>query len=213
GEEVEKLASAVLWGSDTVMDLSTGSDIHETREWILRNAPVPIGTVPIYQALEKVNGHAEALDWPVFRDTLIEQAEQGVDYFTIHAGVRLAHIPLTTERVTGIVSRGGSILAFWCLSHHEENFLYTHFDELCEILAAYDVSISLGDGLRPGSIADANDEAQFAELRTLGELTRRAWSHDVQVMIEGPGHIPLQHIPENVEKEIALCDGAPFYTL
>ncbi len=213
GEEVEKLASSVLWGSDTVMDLSTGSDIHETREWILRNSPVPIGTVPIYQALEKVDGRAEALDWPVFRDTLIEQAEQGVDYFTIHAGVRLAHIPLTSERVTGIVSRGGSILAFWCLSHHEENFLYTHFDELCEILAAYDVSISLGDGLRPGSIADANDEAQFAELRTLGELTRRAWSHDVQVMIEGPGHIPLQRIPENVEKEIALCDGAPFYTL
>ncbi len=213
GEEVEKLASAVLWGSDTVMDLSTGSDIHETREWILRNAPVPIGTVPIYQALEKVDGRAETLDWPVFRDTLIEQAEQGVDYFTIHAGVRLAHIPLTADRVTGIVSRGGSILAYWCLAHHEENFLYTHFDELCEILAAYDVSISLGDGLRPGSIADANDEAQFAELRTLGELTRRAWSHDVQVMIEGPGHIPLQRIPENVEREIELCAEAPFYTL
>ncbi len=213
GEEVEKLASAALWGSDTVMDLSTGSDIHETREWILRNSPVPIGTVPIYQALEKVDGRAEALDWPVFRETLIEQAEQGVDYFTIHAGVRLAHIPLTAERVTGIVSRGGAILAYWCLAHHEENFLYTHFDELCEILAAYDVSISLGDGLRPGSIADANDPAQFAELRTLGELTRQAWMHDVQVMIEGPGHIPLQGIPENVEREIELCGGAPFYTL
>ncbi len=212
-EEVEKLACAVLWGSDTVMDLSTGAEIHETREWILRNAPVPIGTVPIYQALEKVGGRAEALDWPVFRETLIEQAEQGVDYFTIHAGVRLAHIPLTARRVTGIVSRGGSILAYWCLAHHEENFLYAHFDELCEILAAYDVAVSLGDGLRPGSIADANDAAQFAELATLGELTRRAWDQDVQVMIEGPGHIPLQRIPENVERELALCAEAPFYTL
>ncbi len=212
-EEVEKLACAVLWGSDTVMDLSTGGEIHETREWILRNSPVPIGTVPIYQALEKVGGKAEALDWPAFRETLIEQAEQGVDYFTIHAGVRLAHLPLTARRVTGIVSRGGSILAYWCLAHHEENFLYAHFDELCEILAAYDVSISLGDGLRPGSIADANDEAQFAELATLGELTRKAWDHGVQVMIEGPGHIPLQRIPENVERELALCAEAPFYTL
>ncbi len=212
-EEVEKLACAVLWGSDTVMDLSTGGEIHETREWILRNSPVPIGTVPIYQALEKAGGKAEALDWSVFRETLIEQAEQGVDYFTIHAGVRLAHLPLTARRVTGIVSRGGSILAYWCLAHHEENFLYAHFDELCEILAAYDVSVSLGDGLRPGSIADANDEAQFAELATLGELTRKAWDHGVQVMIEGPGHIPLQRIPENVERELALCAEAPFYTL
>ncbi|HEY6221455.1 MAG TPA: phosphomethylpyrimidine synthase ThiC, partial [Candidatus Eisenbacteria bacterium] len=212
-EEVEKMTWAIRWGSDTVMDLSTGKNIHETREWILRNSPVPIGTVPIYQALEKVDGKAEELTWEIFRDTLVEQAEQGVDYFTIHAGVRLAYIPLTANRVTGIVSRGGSILAKWCLAHHEENFLYTRFDEICEILAAYDVSFSLGDGLRPGSTADANDEAQFAELETLGELTQKAWAHDCQVMIEGPGHIPMHQIRENVEKEMAICGEAPFYTL
>ncbi len=212
-EEVEKMRWAILWGADTVMDLSTGKHIHETREWIVRNAPVPIGTVPIYQALEKVGGSIPDLSWEVYRETLIEQAEQGVDYFTIHAGVRLQYIPLTANRVTGIVSRGGSIMAAWCLAHHQENFLYTHFDEICEILAAYDVSISLGDGLRPGSIADANDEAQFAELETLGELTERAWAHDVQVMIEGPGHIPLHLIEENVIRERELCHDAPFYTL
>jgi phosphomethylpyrimidine synthase len=212
-EEVEKLVWAVRWGADTVMDLSTGEAIHETREWILRNSPVPIGTVPIYQALEKVGGKAEELTWELFRDTLIEQAEQGVDYFTIHAGVRLAYVPLTADRVTGIVSRGGSILARWCLAHHRENFLYTHFREICEILAAYDVSFSLGDGLRPGSIADANDRAQFAELETLGELTRIAWEHDCQVMIEGPGHIPMHQIRENVDRQVELCGGAPFYTL
>ncbi|HUH00151.1 MAG TPA: phosphomethylpyrimidine synthase ThiC [Gammaproteobacteria bacterium] len=212
-EEVEKLVWAIRWGADTVMDLSTGKHIHETREWIIRNAPVPIGTVPIYQALEKVDGRAENLTWELYRDTLIEQAEQGVDYFTIHAGVRLPFIPLTARRVTGIVSRGGSIMAKWCLAHHEENFLYTRFDEICEIMAAYDVAFSLGDGLRPGSIADANDEAQFAELETLGELTRKAWHHDVQVMIEGPGHVPMQLIRENMEKELAACAEAPFYTL
>ncbi|MCI0400555.1 MAG: phosphomethylpyrimidine synthase ThiC [Gammaproteobacteria bacterium] len=212
-EEVEKMTWATRWGADTVMDLSTGSNIHETREWIIRNSPVPIGTVPIYQALERVDGKAEELTWEIFRDTLIEQAEQGVDYFTIHAGVRLPYIPLTVNRVTGIVSRGGSILAKWCLAHHKENFLYTHFEEVCEIMKAYDVSFSLGDGLRPGSIADANDEAQFAELRTLGELTRVAWKHDVQVMIEGPGHIPMQLIKENVDRELAECHEAPFYTL
>ncbi len=212
-EEVEKMAWAVRWGADTVMDLSTGANIHETREWILRNSPVPIGTVPIYQALEKVDGRAEELTWEIYRDTLIEQAEQGVDYFTVHAGVRLAYVPLTANRVTGIVSRGGSILAKWCLAHHQENFLYTHFAEICEILREYDVSFSLGDGLRPGSIADANDEAQFAELETLGELTRIAWEHDVQVMIEGPGHIPMQMIRENVEREVEACAEAPFYTL
>ncbi|MCC7413864.1 MAG: phosphomethylpyrimidine synthase ThiC [Gammaproteobacteria bacterium] len=212
-EEVEKMTWAIRWGADTVMDLSTGKHIHETREWIVRNAPVPIGTVPIYQALEKVDGRAEDLNWEIFRDTLIEQAEQGVDYFTIHAGVRLPYIPLTARRVTGIVSRGGSILAKWCLSHHRDNFLYTHFEEICEIMKAYDVAFSLGDGLRPGCIADANDEAQFAELRTLGELTRLAWRHDVQVMIEGPGHVPMQLIRENVEKELAECSEAPFYTL
>ena len=212
-EEVEKMAWAVRWGGDTVMDLSTGRNIHETREWIIRNSPVPIGTVPIYQALEKVNGRAEELTWEIYRDTLIEQAEQGVDYFTVHAGVRLPYIPLTADRVTGIVSRGGSILAKWCLAHHQENFLYTHFEEICEILKQYDVSFSLGDGLRPGSIADANDEAQFAELETLGELTKIAWEHDVQVMIEGPGHIPMQMIKENVDREIKDCDEAPFYTL
>ncbi|WP_367305930.1 phosphomethylpyrimidine synthase ThiC [Alicyclobacillus acidocaldarius] len=212
-EEVEKMRWAILWGADTVMDLSTGRHIHETREWVLRNSPVPIGTVPIYQALEKVGGSIPDLSWEVYRDTLIEQAEQGVDYFTIHAGVLLRYIPLTVNRVTGIVSRGGSIMAAWCLAHHEENFLYTHFDEICEILAAYDVSISLGDGLRPGSIADANDEAQFAELETLGELTKRAWAHDVQVMIEGPGHIPMHLIEENVVRERELCHDAPFYTL
>ena len=212
-EEVEKMAWAVRWGGDTVMDLSTGSNIHETREWILRNSPVPIGTVPIYQALEKVNGKAEELTWEIYRDTLIEQAEQGVDYFTVHAGVRLPYIPLTADRVTGIVSRGGSILAKWCLAHHQENFLYTHFEEICEILKQYDVSFSLGDGLRPGSIADANDAAQFAELETLGELTKIAWEHDVQVMIEGPGHIPMQMVKENVDREIEACDEAPFYTL
>ncbi len=212
-EEVEKMVWAARWGADTVMDLSTGKNIHETREWILRNSPVPVGTVPIYQALEKVGGKAEELDWPVFRDTLIEQAEQGVDYFTIHAGVLLRHVPLTAERVTGIVSRGGSILAKWCLAHHRENFLYTHFDEMCEIMKQYDVAFSLGDGLRPGCIADANDEAQFAELKTLGELTRAAWKHDVQVMIEGPGHIPMQLVRENVERELRECGEAPFYTL
>ena len=212
-EEVEKMVWAVRWGGDTVMDLSTGPNIHETREWILRNSPVPIGTVPIYQALEKVHGRAEELSWEVYRDTLIEQAEQGVDYFTVHAGVRLGHIPLTANRVTGIVSRGGSILAKWCLAHHQENFLYTRFEDICEILKRYDISFSLGDGLRPGSIADANDEAQFAELSTLGELTKIAWAHDVQVMIEGPGHIPMQMIRENVDREIEACDEAPFYTL
>jgi phosphomethylpyrimidine synthase len=212
-EEVEKMIWSIRWGADTVMDLSTGRQIHETREWILRNSPVPIGTVPIYQALEKVGGIPEDLTWDVYRDTLIEQAEQGVDYFTIHAGVRLAYVPMTAERVTGIVSRGGSILAKWCLSHHEENFLYTRFGEICEIMAAYDVAFSLGDGLRPGSIADANDRAQFAELETLGELTRTAWEQDCQVMIEGPGHVPMQRIRENVEKEIEICQDAPFYTL
>ncbi|MCX8049742.1 MAG: phosphomethylpyrimidine synthase ThiC [Methylohalobius sp.] len=212
-EEVEKMLWAIRWGADTVMDLSTGRYIHETREWILRNSPVPVGTVPIYQALEKVEGKAEELTWEIFRDTLIEQAEQGVDYFTIHAGVRLAYIPLTAKRLTGIVSRGGSIIAKWCLAHHKENFLYTHFEEICEIMKAYDVAFSLGDGLRPGSIADANDEAQFAELRTLGELTKIAWKHDVQVMIEGPGHIPLHLIRENVDRELAECFEAPFYTL
>ncbi|MBI2993868.1 MAG: phosphomethylpyrimidine synthase ThiC [Gammaproteobacteria bacterium] len=212
-EEVEKMTWAIRWGADTVMDLSTGRNIHETREWIIRNSPVPIGTVPIYQALEKVGGRAEDLSWEIYRDTLEEQAEQGVDYFTVHAGVRLPFIPLTARRVTGIVSRGGSILAKWCLAHHRENFLYTHFEEICEILSAYDVSFSLGDGLRPGSIADANDAAQFAELRTLGELTKIAWKHDVQVMIEGPGHIPMQLIRENVDRELAECSEAPFYTL
>jgi phosphomethylpyrimidine synthase len=212
-EEVEKMTWAIRWGADTVMDLSTGKHIHETREWIIRNAPVPIGTVPIYQALEKVGGKAEELTWEIYRDTLIEQAEQGVDYFTVHAGVRLAYIPLTAQRVTGIVSRGGSIMAKWCLAHHKESFLYTHFEEICAIMRAYDVAFSLGDGLRPGSIADANDEAQFAELVTLGELTRIAWQHEVQVMIEGPGHIPMQLIWENMEKELAACSEAPFYTL
>jgi phosphomethylpyrimidine synthase len=212
-EEVEKMVWAIRWGSDTIMDLSTGRNIHETREWIIRNSPVPIGTVPIYQALEKVDGKAEELTWELFRDTLVEQAEQGVDYFTLHAGVRLAHVPLTAERVTGIVSRGGSIMAKWCLAHHQENFLYSHFVEICEIMRAYDVSYSLGDGLRPGSIADANDAAQFAELQTLGELTRVAWEHDVQVMIEGPGHIPMQLIKENMDRELADCYEAPFYTL
>jgi phosphomethylpyrimidine synthase len=212
-EEVDKLVWAIRWGADTVMDLSTGDNIHETREWILRNSPVPIGTVPIYQALEKVNGKAEDLTWELFRDTLIEQAEQGVDYFTIHAGVRLAYVPLTANRLTGIVSRGGSIMAKWCLAHHKESFLYERFDEICEIMKAYDVSFSLGDGLRPGSIADANDEAQFAELYTLGELTQVAWKHDVQVMIEGPGHVPLQLVKENVDKQLTACYEAPFYTL
>lgn len=212
-EEVEKMVWSIRWGGDTVMDLSTGKHIHETREWILRNSPVPIGTVPIYQALEKVDGKAEELTWDIFRDTLIEQAEQGVDYFTIHAGVRLAHIPLTAKRVTGIVSRGGSILAKWCLAHHRENFLYTHFEEICEIMKAYDVAFSLGDGLRPGSIADANDAAQFAELDTLGELTHIAWKHDVQTMIEGPGHVPMQLIKENMERQLRVCSEAPFYTL
>jgi phosphomethylpyrimidine synthase len=212
-EEVEKMIWATRWGADTVMDLSTGDHIHETREWILRNSPVPIGTVPIYQALEKVDGKAEELTWEIYRDTLIEQAQQGVDYFTIHAGVRLRYVPLTASRVTGIVSRGGSILAKWCLAHHQENFLYTHFEEICEIMKAYDVSFSLGDGLRPGSIADANDEAQFAELKTLGELTQIAWKHDVQVMIEGPGHVPMQLIWENMTKQLELCQEAPFYTL
>ena len=212
-EEVEKMVWAIRWGADTVMDLSTGRNIHETREWILRNSPVPIGTVPIYQALEKVNGKAEDLTWELFRDTLIEQAEQGVDYFTIHAGLLLRHVPLTAKRVTGIVSRGGSIMAKWCLAHHQESFLYTHFEEICEIMKAYDVSFSLGDGLRPGSIADANDEAQFAELETLGELTKIAWKHDVQTMIEGPGHVPMHMIHENMKKQLAVCDEAPFYTL
>ena len=212
-EEVEKLVWAIRWGSDTVMDLSTGKNIHETREWILRNSPVPIGTVPIYQALEKVNGKAEDLTWNIFRDTLIEQAEQGVDYFTIHAGVRLPFIPMTARRVTGIVSRGGSIMAKWCLAHHKESFLYTHFHDICEIMQAYDISFSLGDGLRPGSIADANDEAQFSELRTLGELTQVAWEHDCQVMIEGPGHIPMHLIRENMDEELKHCYEAPFYTL
>ena len=212
-EEVEKMVWSVRWGGDTVMDLSTGKHIHETREWIIRNSPVPIGTVPIYQALEKVNGKAEELTWEIFKDTLIEQAEQGVDYFTIHAGVRLAYVPMTADRVTGIVSRGGSIMAKWCLAHHQENFLYTHFEDICEIMKAYDVAFSLGDGLRPGSIADANDAAQFAELETLGELTKIAWQHDVQVMIEGPGHIPMQMIKENVDKELEDCFEAPFYTL
>ena len=212
-EEVDKMAWAIRWGSDTVMDLSTGRNIHATREWILRNSPVPIGTVPIYQALEKVDGVAEDLTWDIFRDTLIEQAEQGVDYFTIHAGVRLAHIPLTAERVTGIVSRGGSILAKWCLAHHEESFLYTRFEDICEIMRTYDIAFSLGDGLRPGSIADANDAAQFAELETLGELTKIAWKYDVQTMIEGPGHVPMHKIKENMERQLACCDEAPFYTL
>ncbi|MEW9668813.1 phosphomethylpyrimidine synthase ThiC [Ammoniphilus sp. 3BR4] len=212
-EEVEKMVWATRWGADTIMDLSTGKNIHTTREWIIRNSPVPVGTVPIYQALEKVNGKAEDLTWEIYRDTLIEQAEQGVDYFTIHAGVLLRYIPLTAKRVTGIVSRGGSILAAWCLAHHEENFLYTHFEEICEIMKAYDVSFSLGDGLRPGSIADANDEAQFAELETLGELTKIAWKHDVQVMIEGPGHVPMHKIKENMDLQLEICHEAPFYTL
>jgi phosphomethylpyrimidine synthase len=213
GEEVEKMTWAIRWGADTVMDLSTGKHIHETREWILRNSPVPIGTVPIYQALEKVDGKAEELTWEIFRDTLIEQAEQGVDYFTIHAGVRLPFIPLTAKRMTGIVSRGGSIMAKWCLSRHEESFLYTRFAEICEIMRAYDVAFSLGDGLRPGSIHDANDEAQIAELRTLGELTQIAWKNDVQVMIEGPGHVPMHLIKENMDLQLKYCDEAPFYTL
>jgi phosphomethylpyrimidine synthase len=212
-EEVEKMVWSARWGADTVMDLSTGEHIHETREWIVRNSPLPVGTVPIYQALEKVGGVPEELTWELFRDTLIEQAEQGVDYFTIHAGVLLSYIPLTTERVTGIVSRGGSIMAKWCLAHHQESFLYTNFREMCEIMEAYDVAFSLGDGLRPGAIADANDRAQFAELETLGELTGIAWEHDCQVMIEGPGHVPLHMIKENVEKEIEICHDAPFYTL
>ncbi|MGH7727324.1 MAG: phosphomethylpyrimidine synthase ThiC [Vulcanimicrobiaceae bacterium] len=212
-EEVEKMSWAIRWGADTVMDLSTGKNIHETREWIVRNAPVPIGTVPIYQALEKVGGKAEELTWELFRDTLVEQAEQGVDYFTIHAGVLLRYVPLTAKRVTGIVSRGGSIMAKWCLSHHRENFLYTHFAEICEIMKAYDVTFSLGDGLRPGCLADANDEAQFAELDALGELTEIAWQHDVQTMIEGPGHVPMHLIKENVERQMAVCKEAPFYTL
>ena len=212
-EEVEKMVWSIRWGGDTVMDLSTGSNIHTIREWILRNSPVPIGTVPIYQALEKVKGVAEDLTWEIFRDTLIEQAEQGVDYFTIHAGVRLPYIPMTAKRVTGIVSRGGSIMAKWCLAHHKESFLYTNFEEICEIMKSYDVSFSLGDGLRPGSIADANDEAQFAELETLGELTKVAWRHDVQVMIEGPGHVPMHKIKENMDKQLEVCGEAPFYTL
>ncbi len=212
-EEVEKMVWAIRWGADTVMDLSTGKNIHETREWIIRNSPVPIGTVPIYQALEKVGGKAEELTWEIFKDTLIEQAEQGVDYFTIHAGVLLRYIPLTAKRVTGIVSRGGSIIAKWCLAHHKENFLYTHFEEICDIMKSYDVSFSLGDGLRPGSIADANDEAQFGELKTLGELTKIAWKHDCQVMIEGPGHVPMHMIKENMELQLKECHEAPFYTL
>ncbi len=212
-EEVEKMVWSTRWGGDTVMDLSTGKHIHQTREWIIRNSPVPIGTVPLYQALEKVNGVAEDLSWEVFRDTLIEQAEQGVSYFTIHAGVRLAHIPLSVDRVTGIVSRGGSIMAAWCLAHHQESFLYTHFEEICEIMKAYDVSFSLGDGLRPGCQADANDAAQFAELRTLGELTQIAWKHDVQVMVEGPGHVPMHKIKENMDLQLEVCKEAPFYTL
>ena len=212
-EEVDKLVWAIRWGADTVMDLSTGKNIHTIREWIVRNSPVPIGTVPIYQALEKVNGVAEDLTFEIFRDTVIEQAEQGVDYMTVHAGVRLPYIPLTADRVTGIVSRGGSIMAKWCLSHHKESFLYERFDELCEIFAAYDVAFSLGDGLRPGSIADANDAAQFAELDTLGELTDIAWKHDVQVMIEGPGHVPMHLIKENMDRQLEVCKEAPFYTL
>jgi phosphomethylpyrimidine synthase len=212
-EEVEKMRWATRWGADTIMDLSTGKHIHTTREWIIRNSPVPIGTVPLYQALEKVGGKAEELSWEVYRDTLIEQAEQGVDYFTIHAGVLLRYVPLTAKRVTGIVSRGGSIMAAWCLAHHRENFLYTHFEEICEIMKTYDVAFSLGDGLRPGSIADANDEAQFAELDTLGELTQIAWKHDVQVMIEGPGHVPMHLIKENVDRQMEVCQEAPFYTL
>ncbi|GLU32538.1 phosphomethylpyrimidine synthase ThiC [Trinickia caryophylli] len=213
GEEVDKMTWAIRWGGDTVMDLSTGKHIHETREWIIRNSPVPIGTVPIYQALEKVNGKAEDLTWEIFRDTLIEQAEQGVDYFTIHAGVLLRYVPMTASRMTGIVSRGGSIMAKWCLAHHKESFLYEHFEEICEIMKAYDVSFSLGDGLRPGSVYDANDEAQLAELKTLGELTQIAWKHDVQVMIEGPGHVPMQLIKENMDLQLQWCDEAPFYTL
>ena len=212
-EEVEKMRWSTLWGADTVMDLSTGKNIHATREWILRNSPVPIGTVPIYQALEKVNGKAEDLTWEIYRDTLIEQAEQGVDYFTIHAGVRLPYIPMTAKRTTGIVSRGGSIMAKWCLAHHEESFLYTRFREICEIMRTYDVAFSLGDGLRPGSIADANDEAQFAELDTLGELTKIAWEMDCQTMIEGPGHVPMHLIKENMDKQLEVCGEAPFYTL
>ncbi|WP_042206932.1 phosphomethylpyrimidine synthase ThiC [Paenibacillus durus] len=212
-EEVEKMRWATHWGSDTIMDLSTGRHIHTTREWIIRNSPVPVGTVPLYQALEKVGGKAHELSWEIYRDTLIEQAEQGVDYFTIHAGVLLRYVPLTAKRVTGIVSRGGSIMAAWCLAHHQENFLYTHFEEICEIMKAYDIAFSLGDGLRPGSIADANDEAQFAELDTLGELTEIAWKHDVQVMIEGPGHVPMHKIKENVDRQMEVCKEAPFYTL
>lgn len=212
-EEVEKMTWATRWGADTIMDLSTGKNIHTTREWIIRNSAVPVGTVPIYQALEKVNGIAEDLSWEVFKDTLIEQAEQGVDYFTIHAGVLLRYVPMTARRLTGIVSRGGSIMAQWCLHHHKENFLYTHFEEICEIMKAYDVAFSLGDGLRPGSIADANDEAQFAELETLGELTKIAWEHDVQVMVEGPGHVPMHLIKENMDKQLEICQEAPFYTL
>jgi len=212
-EEVEKMTWAIRWGGDTVMDLSTGKHIHETREWIIRNSPVPIGTVPIYQALEKVNGKAEDLTWEIFRDTLIEQAEQGVDYFTIHAGVLLRYVPMTAKRMTGIVSRGGSIMAKWCLAHHKENFLYTHFEDICEIMKTYDVTFSLGDGLRPGSIYDANDEAQLGELKTLGELTDIAWKHDVQVMIEGPGHVPMHMIKENMDLQLKWCKEAPFYTL
>lgn len=212
-EEVEKAVWACRWGADNIMDLSTGQNIHETREWIVRNSPVPIGTVPIYQALEKVNGVAEDLTWEIFRDTLIEQAEQGVDYFTIHAGVRLRYVPMTAKRITGIVSRGGSIMAKWCLAHHKESFLYTHFEEICDIMKAYDVAFSLGDGLRPGCIADANDEAQFAELETLGELTKIAWKHDVQTFIEGPGHVPMHMIKANMDKQLEVCDEAPFYTL
>lgn len=212
-EEVEKMTWAIRWGADTMMDLSTGKDIHTTREWIIRNCPVPVGTVPIYQALEKVNGAAEDLTWEIYRDTLIEQAEQGVDYFTIHAGVLLRYVPLTAKRTTGIVSRGGAIMAQWCLAHHQESFLYTHFEEICDIMKAYDIAFSLGDGLRPGSIADANDEAQFAELETLGELTQIAWKHDVQVMIEGPGHVPMHKIKENMDKQLEICKEAPFYTL
>ena len=212
-EEVEKMTWAIRWGGDTVMDLSTGKHIHETREWIIRNSPVPIGTVPLYQALEKVGGKAQDLTWEIFRDTLIEQAEQGVDYFTIHAGVRLPFVPMTADRLTGIVSRGGSIMAKWCLAHHKESFIYEHFEDICEIMKAYDVSFSLGDGLRPGSIYDANDEAQFAELKTLGELTQVAWKHDVQVMVEGPGHVPMQMIKENMDLQLEHCKEAPFYTL
>ena len=212
-EEIEKMTWAIRWGADTVMDLSTGQNIHETREWLIRNSPVPIGTVPIYQALEKVDGRAEDLTWEIYRDTLIEQAEQGVDYFTIHAGVLLRYIPYTAKRVAGIVSRGGSILAKWCLAHHKENFLYTRFDEICEIMEAYDIAFSLGDGLRPGALADANDRAQFAELETLGELTLNAWDHECQVMIEGPGHVPMHQIKENMDRQIEVCHGAPFYTL